>query len=232
MSWVRAYAPKVVSGLAIAAVAGAAGWVSYSHIYDLTLTLHQAVMVARLMPFSVDGLIVIGSVVLLTEAGQPRLGWLGVGPGVAISLFANVESGIRYGVLAAVWAGIPAVAFSLATFLLERWLKAQTVPAAPVTAPAVSGGVPDEPETVPAGAPAAVSASAPASAPAEPGSAPAVPGAHSNGSGVHPGEVRPFADELARGEVPSLRRIRAELRVGQPKAQEIQARLSALARTP
>lgn len=44
---------------------------------------------------------------------------------MAISLFANVESGIRFGVLAATWAGIPAVSFSLATFMLERWLKAQ-----------------------------------------------------------------------------------------------------------
>jgi hypothetical protein len=61
---------------------------------------------------------------------------------------------------------------------------------------------------------------------------PAVSGLHLNGSGLHPAEAEPFADELSRGEVPALRRIRAELHVGQPRAQEIQARLSALARTP
>jgi hypothetical protein len=83
-------------------------------------------MAARLMPFGVDGLIVTGSVVLLQSVpGQRWLGWLGLGPGGAISLFANVESGIQYGALAAIWAGIPAVSFSLATFMLERWLKAQ-----------------------------------------------------------------------------------------------------------
>jgi hypothetical protein len=60
----------------------------------------------------------------------------------------------------------------------------------------------------------------------------AVPEMHLNGSGLHPAEVQPFAGELARGEVPSLRRIRAELHVGQPKAQEVQGRLAALARTP
>ena len=59
--------------------------------------------------------------------------------------------------------------------------------------------------------------------------APAVPGVHLNGSGLHPAETEPFAGELARGEVPSLRRIRAELHCGQPKAQEIQARLAVLA---
>jgi hypothetical protein len=197
-TWLRAYGPKIISGLAIAAVAGVAGVVSYLHIYGLTLTLHQPVIVARLMPFAVDGLIVVGSVVLLTEAAAWWLGWLGVAPGVAISLFANVESGIRYGVLAAIWAGIPAVAFSLATFMLERWLKAQ---ASPEIRNAIADLAP-------------------------------VPAVYLNGSGVHPDEAEPFAEELARGEVPTIRRIRDELHVGQPKAQEIRARLSVLARTP
>jgi hypothetical protein len=73
---------------------------------------------------------------------------------------------------------------------------------------------------------------APGETPAAPEAVPAVPGAHLNGSGLHPAEVQPFADELARGEVPTIRRIRSELHVGQPKAQEIRARLSALALTP
>ena len=49
------------------------------------------------MPFGVDGLIVVGSVVLLQAApGQTWLGWLGIVPGVAASLFANVESGLGW----------------------------------------------------------------------------------------------------------------------------------------
>jgi hypothetical protein len=141
--WLRTYWPKVVSGLAIMAVAGVAGVVSYTHIYELTLALHQTVMVARLMPFGVDGLIVAGSVVLMQSVpGQRWLGWVGVGPGVVISLFANVESGIRYGWLSAAWAGVPAGSFFLATFILERWLSAQAgqphaapEPASPVVLP-------------------------------------------------------------------------------------------------
>src|SRR6266571_4983869 len=87
-----------LAAAAIAAVAAVAGVISYSHIYSLTVTLHQSVTAARLMPAGIDGLIVVGSVVLLQSApGQRWLGWLGIGPGVAISLFANVESGIRYG---------------------------------------------------------------------------------------------------------------------------------------
>ena len=34
---------------------------------------------------------------------------------------------------------------------------------------------------------------------AAPAAVPAVPGAHLNGSGLHPAEAEPFADELARG---------------------------------
>ena len=67
--------------------------------------------------------------------------------------------------------------------------------------------------------------------PADLPEAPAAPGLHLNGSGLHPAEAEPFAAELARGEVPSIRRIRAELHVGQPRAQEIQGRLTALTRT-
>jgi hypothetical protein len=52
----------------------------------------------------------------------------------------------------------------------------------------------------------------------------AVP-AESNG---HEPAARVFAAGLARGEVPSIRRIRAEMRCGQPRAREIQARLAAL----
>lgn len=139
--------PRLASGAAILAVATVAGLISYQHIEDLTLALHQTILAARLMPFGVDGLITVGSVVLI-QGG--KLGWLGVGPGVAISLFANVESGIRYGALAAVWAGIPAVSFALACFIFERWLQSQhTKPgdspahvAVPVTVP-VAALVPD-----------------------------------------------------------------------------------------
>lgn len=111
--WLRAHGPRLVPGLAITAVAGVAGAVSYTHIYELTLVLHGSRMVARLMPVTVDGLITVGSVVLLqAPKSQPRLGWLGLGPGVANSVFANVESAIRWGWLSALWAGVPSASFA------------------------------------------------------------------------------------------------------------------------
>ncbi len=88
---------------------------------------------------------------------------------------------------------------------------------------AVPAGVPaTDPETVPASAPVPVPAPAPVP---DPEPAPA-PGYGLNGHG-HEAE-RIFADELAAGDVPSIRRIRAALHVGQPRAREIQAHLEKL----
>jgi len=78
------------------------GIVSYSHIYRLAVATGQTGTAARLMPLSVDRLIVAGLVILYqTWPSQQWLGWLGVVPDVAATLFANVESGISHGWLAA-----------------------------------------------------------------------------------------------------------------------------------
>lgn len=114
--------------LVFAGVGAVAGIISYSHIFALVLAVHQSRLNAHLMPFAVDGLIVLGSGAAKT--GQWKLGWLGMGPGLAASLFANVESSIRYGYLAATVAGWASVAFFLSAVILERW-----VPPEPETAP-------------------------------------------------------------------------------------------------
>lgn len=126
LAWLRAWWSRLIAGVALATVAGVTGRISYVHIKALTLALHEAPQIAQIMPFGVDGLIVVGSVMLLQPPEeQPWLGWAGVGPGVAASLFANWESGLPAGVKSAVWATVPAAFFALATFMFERWLKAQ-----------------------------------------------------------------------------------------------------------
>lgn len=126
LAWLREWWSRLIAGLALGAVAGVTGRISYLHIKALTLALHQPAQVAQIMPFGVDGLIVVGSVVLLQAAdGQEWLGWLCIGPGVAASVFANAESGLPYGLMSAGWATVPAIAFAVATFTFERWLKGQ-----------------------------------------------------------------------------------------------------------
>lgn len=119
MTWNR---QTLAAGVPVAAVAVVAGIVSFSHIEALALAQHQTIAQARLLPLAVDGLIAAGSVILL--AGY-WLGWLGVVAGVAATLFANIESGLPFGPLSATVAAWPAIAFSVASFILERWLKRQ-----------------------------------------------------------------------------------------------------------
>lgn len=114
--------PVLLAAVPAALVALVAGTVSYSHIVSLGLRTGQSPADAHLLPLAVDGLIVAGSVVL---AAGSWLGWLGVVPGVAATLFANLESGLPHGELAAVVATWPAVAFTLASVMLERWLRSQ-----------------------------------------------------------------------------------------------------------
>jgi hypothetical protein len=225
--------PKLATGAAILAVAVTAGWISYQHVEDLSLSLHQSLLTARLMPVAIDGLITVGSVVLL-QSGSP-LGWLGIGPGAALSLFANAESGIRYGWLAAVWAAVPSASFALATFVLERWLVSQakgavgvsatvsdtiqTVADTPVDAPADVPGVPvDDPVSVTAPAPASAAApSRPVTLKTATRAAP---------KPAQKSAERAFADELGRGDLPSIRRVMQTMRVGAPRARIIRDELA------
>ena len=117
--WDRVTAAAAVPAGIVAVIAGL---VSYSHITALGFRTGQSTGDAHLLPFAVDGLIIAGSVILL--AGS-RLGWLGVIPGVVATVFANVESGLPHGPLAATVASWPALAFSLAAFILERWLASR-----------------------------------------------------------------------------------------------------------
>lgn len=124
------FLPSLPSLLAVAvpvaAVAVIAGVVSFGHIEALALRAHQPIADARMYPFSVDGLIVAGSVLLLSRS---PLGWLCVVPGIGATIYANVMSGVGHGPLAATVAAWPAAAFALATFTLERWLKSRFKPA-------------------------------------------------------------------------------------------------------
>ena len=112
----------LAAALPVSLVTLIAGVVSYSHIAALGMRTHQGWADSHLLPFAVDFLIVAGSVILL--AGY-WLGWLCVAAGVTGTLFANLEFGLPYGWLSAMVSTWPAVAFTVATFVLERWLRFQ-----------------------------------------------------------------------------------------------------------
>lgn len=195
MTWTRSV---LAAAVPVAAVAVIAGVVSYSHIEALGLATGQTLTDARLLPLAVDGLIVAGSVILLAGSW---LGWIGVVLGVSGTVYANIMSGLPRGPLAATVAAWPALAFTVASFMLERWL-AQQVTAAP-------GGVPGVPDAVPG-----------------PGTDLAALNGHAHAA------AELFADDIAAGKVPGIRRIRSGLHLGQPKAEQVQAYLKTLTTTP
>jgi len=101
-----------------AGVATIAAVVSYSHIYDLGRAHGGSGVAARLLPLSVDMLILVGELMLLHEADKKGrrfgLGWLLVWSGILATLAANVTYGYQYGILGAVIWGWPAYSFILA----------------------------------------------------------------------------------------------------------------------
>jgi hypothetical protein len=106
---------RALTAAVVLAVAAFAAVVSYSHIYDLGRAHGQAGTAARLLPISVDGLILAASLVLLHEARQgrpaPILARLMLALGVSATVGANVAYGVAFGALSALISAWPAVAF-------------------------------------------------------------------------------------------------------------------------
>jgi hypothetical protein len=98
-------------------VAGIAAVVSYSHIYDLGRLHGGSGAPGRLLPFSVDMLIVVGELMMLHETDEHGhrfwLGWVLVSSGILATMAANLAYGARYGTTGALIWGWPAYSFVL-----------------------------------------------------------------------------------------------------------------------
>lgn len=182
----------------VLAVAAFAAIVSYSHIYDLGHAHGQSGTAARLLPLSVDGLILAASLVMMQQArsgqGAPALARVMLGLGVAATIGANIAYGAAYGATGAVISAWPAVAFiGSAELLMASIRRTQSEPKELPGPSSIAGYVSD----------------------------------------ADPIEVRAasvFADELTAGRIPSIRAIRSELRIGQPRAQQVRRHLASLVR--
>lgn len=132
------------TSLVVVAVAAFAAVVSYSHIYDLGRAHGQAGTAARLLPLSVDGLILAASLMLLGAARRrlprPVLAQWMLGLGVAATIAANVAYGAAYGPLGAFISAWPAIAFVGAAEMLIGLIRAsghQAAEGSPGHVPAV-----------------------------------------------------------------------------------------------
>src|SRR5450755_3846244 len=71
---------RMTTALAVAAVAAVAAVISYRHAYELVTTHGETGLTARLLPFTVDGLILAASMLILdasrrNQSVQPLARW-------------------------------------------------------------------------------------------------------------------------------------------------------------
>ena len=152
---------RITTALAVMAVAAVAAVISYQHAYELVRLHGESGMTARLLPFTVDGLIWAASMVVL-DAGRrnqpvPRLAAWSLGAGIVATVGANLAHGVGHGPVGAMVSAWPALAlvgsFELLMMLIRtgrgtRAGNAETR-ARYQAAPPLAQDVPQEPSATP-----------------------------------------------------------------------------------
>jgi hypothetical protein len=145
---------RLTTALAVAAVAGVAAIISYQHAYELVRSRGESGTTARLLPFTVDGLIWDASMAVPDASRRnqhvPPLGAWGLAAGIAATIGANLAHGLGHGpagVLVSAWPAVALVgSFELLMLLIrsahqpraERFSEA----AADLPVPVARQGVP------------------------------------------------------------------------------------------
>ena len=132
---------RFMTAAVVCAMAAFAAVVSYSHIYGLGRAHGQDGTAARLLPLSVDGLILAASLVLLHEARNgrdvPRLARFMLWLGIVATIGANIAYGAGYGLLGALISAWPAVAFIGSVEIAMQQVRRARVPRAATSGPVV-----------------------------------------------------------------------------------------------
>ncbi|WP_433476541.1 DUF2637 domain-containing protein [Spirillospora sp. CA-142024] len=105
---------RATTALAVAAVATVAALISYAHMLDLVRSHGETGATARLVPFTVDGLIWAASMVILDTSRRDRpvpalAGW-SLAAGICATVGANVAHGAAHGPIGALVSAWPALA--------------------------------------------------------------------------------------------------------------------------
>lgn len=107
---------RIITALAVAAVAADAAVISYRHAYELVVSHGETGLTARLVPFTVDGLIVAASMLILdaNRRGKrvPALAHWCLGVGIAATVCANLAHGLGHGLIGALVSAWPALALA------------------------------------------------------------------------------------------------------------------------
>ncbi|HUD36154.1 MAG TPA: DUF2637 domain-containing protein [Streptosporangiaceae bacterium] len=107
---------RVTTAIAVAGVATVAAIISYRHAYELVSTHGETGLTARLIPFTVDGLILAPSMLTLDASRRnqpvPPLARWCLGAGITATVGANLAHGLGHGPIGALVSAWPALALA------------------------------------------------------------------------------------------------------------------------
>jgi hypothetical protein len=133
---------RITTASAVATVAAVADVISYRHAYELVSTHGETGVTARLVPFTVDGLILAASMLIL-DANRchrpvPPLARWCLGAGILATIGANLAHGLGHGPIGALVSAWPALAlagsFEFLMILIRSETRASATPAPSVQA--------------------------------------------------------------------------------------------------
>jgi hypothetical protein len=119
---------RITTALAVATVAAVAA-VSYRHAYELVSTHGETGVTARLVPFTVDGLILAASMLILDANRRhrpvPPLARWCLGAGILATIGANLAHGLGQGPIGALVSAWPALALAGSFELLMTLIRSE-----------------------------------------------------------------------------------------------------------
>jgi hypothetical protein len=149
---------RLTTAAAVATVAAVAAVISYRHAYELVSTYGETGVTARLVPFTVDGLILAASMLILDANRHhrpvPPLARWCLGAGIVATIGANLAHGLGHGPIGALVSAWPALALAGSFELLMTLIRSETRVSATAGAPVDTDMVvplvdPDAPPALP-----------------------------------------------------------------------------------
>jgi Protein of unknown function (DUF2637) len=120
---------RTTTALAVVAVAAVAAIISYQHAYELVRSYGESGATARLLPFTVDGLIWAASMVILDASRRhqhvPPLAAWSLGVAILATIGANLAHGLGHGAIGALVSAWPALALVGSYELLMMLIRAE-----------------------------------------------------------------------------------------------------------
>jgi hypothetical protein len=145
---------RITTALAVATVAAVAAVISYRHAYELVSTHGETGITARLLPFTVDGLILAASMLILDANRRnhpvPPLARWCLGAGIVATIGANLAHGLGHGPIGALVSAWPALALAGSFELLMTLIRTESrASAEPAPSVPVNHSVPIEDDDAP-----------------------------------------------------------------------------------